>query len=400
VIHPEGSPVSNNDDGALVSSVYGAAHEVDGWSNALDGLSEAFGLDAHVLMRFSRRHAMPSAPELICVGGSHVSAQADQKYKSYYQAIDPRARYVRERGVDAVFSCDQHFDGAYVSRSEFYQDFLIPEGLRFCIGTCLRMPDGTDYVLGLQRSADRGPLGAQTRQRFERLLRHLGHSLQIYEQVGRERAFSVAAQAALETLPWAVLCLGDDGLYLGGNSLADSLLSEGSFVKAGRRGLCFTHARTQSDFERALRGCLRQRQPGAVLVQSTRSGAGRFTATILPAGHQSRHSSRLPESILEVAGIRAACILAAMDNGVGPSIFQLISLFELTPAEARLARAIAAGVSLESYASDNHLATSTLRSQLHAIFRKTGCNRQAELVRILGNIPALPETLLPNLSIA
>ena len=381
--------MSHYDHDALVSSVYAAAHEVDGWLDALDGLSEALGLDAYVLMRYAGGPA-----ELICVGGSHVSERADQRYGDYYQAIDPRLRHVREARAESVFSCSQHFDDACVSRSEFYQDFLIPEGLRFCMATAVRMPDGTDYALGLQRSAERGPYGAEVLQRFQRLIPHLSRSLRIYDRLGRQQGLHGASEAALRTFSSAILYLGDDGVHLGGNDLAQSYLADASFMKLERRAVGFTDPRSQEDFSRALRRCLGRKQSGSVLVNATRAGAGRFTATLLPASHESPPTSLLPPAILQVAGIRAACILAPLGQRSPVSIAQLIHLFDLTPAEAGLARAVAAGVSLASYSSDHDVATSTLRSQLHVVFRKVGCDRQAELVRLLGSIPALPETHL------
>jgi DNA-binding CsgD family transcriptional regulator len=58
-------------------------------------------------------------------------------------------------------------------------------------------------------------------------------------------------------------------------------------------------------------------------------------------------------------------------------------LFDLTPAEARIARGIAAGKTVEELASDGGLAAGTVRQQLKSVFSKTGVSRQADLVGIL-----------------
>jgi DNA-binding CsgD family transcriptional regulator len=58
-------------------------------------------------------------------------------------------------------------------------------------------------------------------------------------------------------------------------------------------------------------------------------------------------------------------------------------LFDLSPAEARVARGIAAGKTVDDLANEVGLAVATVRSQLKSVFNKTGVSRQAELVGIL-----------------
>jgi DNA-binding CsgD family transcriptional regulator len=55
----------------------------------------------------------------------------------------------------------------------------------------------------------------------------------------------------------------------------------------------------------------------------------------------------------------------------------------LTPAEGRLAAALAKGDSLTTYALTAGIARNTARAQLASIFDKTGTSRQAELVALI-----------------
>jgi DNA-binding CsgD family transcriptional regulator len=72
-----------------------------------------------------------------------------------------------------------------------------------------------------------------------------------------------------------------------------------------------------------------------------------------------------------------------------PSEAQLRGLLDLTIAEARLARLLASGDSLEDVAEKLSIKLTTARSQLAAIFAKTGIRRQAKLVAILSRIAHL-----------
>jgi DNA-binding CsgD family transcriptional regulator len=67
----------------------------------------------------------------------------------------------------------------------------------------------------------------------------------------------------------------------------------------------------------------------------------------------------------------------------------LAALFGLSPAEARLARAVLTGCTASEYARRAGVRVATIRSQLHSIFVKTGVHRQAQLVALLSKVPAL-----------
>ena len=59
----------------------------------------------------------------------------------------------------------------------------------------------------------------------------------------------------------------------------------------------------------------------------------------------------------------------------------------LTVAEARLAAALAQGMSLKDYAAAAGIAEGTARVQLKSVFARTGTHRQAELVALIWRRP-------------
>lgn len=59
------------------------------------------------------------------------------------------------------------------------------------------------------------------------------------------------------------------------------------------------------------------------------------------------------------------------------------SMFDLTPAEARVASALMTGAALESIATQHRVSLGTVRTQLRAIYEKTCTHRQAQLVALL-----------------
>lgn len=62
----------------------------------------------------------------------------------------------------------------------------------------------------------------------------------------------------------------------------------------------------------------------------------------------------------------------------------LIRTFRLTPAEADIAIRLAAGQSRQEIAAARTVSLETLKVQLRSIYDKTGCNRESQLVRLVG----------------
>ncbi len=76
-------------------------------------------------------------------------------------------------------------------------------------------------------------------------------------------------------------------------------------------------------------------------------------------------------------------IATPVDRSVVPTAEVLQALFDLTPAESKVARAIAEGKTIEAIALSSGLSRETIRTQVAAVLSKTGLKRQAELVALL-----------------
>ncbi len=79
----------------------------------------------------------------------------------------------------------------------------------------------------------------------------------------------------------------------------------------------------------------------------------------------------------------ALLVVTPVDRNVVPSAEVLEGLFDLTPAEARVARAIAEAQSIDTIALANSVSRETIRTQLSAVLSKTGLRRQPDLVALL-----------------
>ena len=64
-------------------------------------------------------------------------------------------------------------------------------------------------------------------------------------------------------------------------------------------------------------------------------------------------------------------------------------LYNLTPAEARTARALAGGAKLAAAAEDLGLSVNTLRTQLQQIYAKSACANRAQFARLMLSVATL-----------
>ena len=73
-------------------------------------------------------------------------------------------------------------------------------------------------------------------------------------------------------------------------------------------------------------------------------------------------------------------LLALLENRLPSPL--LSELFQLSPAEHRLAELLTQGLTLEGCAARLNVSINTVRTQLRALFRKTGTTRQAQLIKL------------------
>lgn len=87
---------------------------------------------------------------------------------------------------------------------------------------------------------------------------------------------------------------------------------------------------------------------------------------------------------------RGVAILVFTEVGtVGPPDMRILAgLFDMTPAEVRIARGITSGKSVEQLAELNKCTVETVRSHLKRVMFKTGTRRQGELIALLLGLSA------------
>ena len=186
------------------------------------------------------------------------------------------------------------------------------------------------------------------------------------------------AGLGLEMAAEALAQLGSPALIVdaGGKALAANALVErlGSCVKVRGRTVAFVDRADDAWFRRAVSELSAARGPSqSVHAVGRASDGAKIIARILAVGG----------GAIEGGPRTAMVVFSTLDSPQPPSAELLQSLFDLTPAEARVAQALAGGATVGQMASRAKVSRNTVRSQLRAILGKTGCHRQADAVSLL-----------------
>jgi DNA-binding NarL/FixJ family response regulator len=82
----------------------------------------------------------------------------------------------------------------------------------------------------------------------------------------------------------------------------------------------------------------------------------------------------------------AMLMLTPVTRPEAPPAELIRSLFDLTPAETRVARGLAAGQTVKGIAEESGTSANTVRSHVKVVLTKTGYSRQSDVVALLNGL--------------
>lgn len=259
-----------------------------------------------------------------------------------------------------------------------YNAFIYPRGLKWTAGCAIQEPSGHSIVFDLMRKVETGPFSDEEIARLNELKPDLARAAFMTSRLAFREAASVTAALSMVGLPAVVI--GDTGMAIAMNAEMEALAP---LVTTGAgNSLNINRPAAKLMLDDAL---MRLRAGAMPQVQSipipASEGAPATILHVLPVRRMAR----------DVFGLSIALMIATPVGEVGPPDMRVLcGLFDLTPAEARLAREVATGASMEAAAVNLGLSIETVRTYLKRVMAKTGTRRQAELAVLLSGLTRLP----------
>jgi DNA-binding CsgD family transcriptional regulator len=360
----------------LVQLIYDAASDPAAWPTFLAALSKSFESATGLLHHYDA--TLGIAPTFNDFGHD---APFIKTYAEHYAGINPYPAESFARLLPGeVKHAGMLVAPQAVTTTEFFNDWMKPQGIS---------PDHLGVVL--TRSAEAMALlcvAPQARvfdenpqlfaDRLQLLVPHLQKALEVNRALRTAQLALASSHAMLDNIPAAVFLLYDTGKLLFANRAGEALLQSGTVVAVDSvtRAFRMCWQKERARLERAINDAKSGNQPQILRVVAPRTGSA-YVMTVFPL------SSRRPRGLESLGDAGLAVLVTSSSSHVELQVDAIRAATGLTPAEARLAKALVSGASLAEYAESAGISINTVRRQLASAFFKTETQKQSELIALL-----------------
>lgn len=369
--------MSNSEETALrlAGMAYEAALDESKWTSFLEAFASTVGGSSAIL----RSHEIlnESASFNASVGYDPAWQAA---YCQHFVKVDYFNHVMSQYLPGKIFLSAHHMDQTELSKSEYYNDYLRPQDKVHAFGTFLLKDDSHSLVLGIQRGKRGGAFGEEESRLMSNLAPHVIRAIQVHRKIHTVTAKKKHVQGALDQMRMGVILTNRFGTPFYLNRAAELMMSQ----EAGM-GVFHNKLAVHSASETAL--LLKMISDAAPRAKG--SAIGGDLRVTLPNKVDFLHCVVTPISpefsfmTNTTIGTDCVAVFISRPGGLQLSPKRLVTLYKITPAEARLAARLAALRTVEEAADDLGIVVSTARTQLKSVFAKTGMRSQSELLMLL-----------------
>ncbi|MBW8909952.1 MAG: helix-turn-helix transcriptional regulator [Mesorhizobium sp.] len=248
-------------------------------------------------------------------------------------------------------------------------------GAHLC--TAIPMPTGELATFVFQKWIKDGGYDDAEVGRLDALRPHLARASLVAGRLRMERA--EATTSALDRLGLPAAVLSANGRIMATNLHLDRL--DTAFLPVAYGGLAIADRDANRLFQRAVTGMNRADDAiGSIPVPGI-GGEAPLVVHLLPLRRTAHDLFGNADILMMATPVKPSALV--------PSASLLNALFDLTPAEARLAADLAAGLTLAQSAGRYGITVKSARTYLERVFQKTGTHQQSQLVAMLKTMQPL-----------
>lgn len=359
------SAIRERDD-LLIDLIYSSMLGETSWKDFLDEVSASSPGSWSVLFSHdgARRNGFIGL-HAGCEDDSVISA-----YESHYSLVNPWAPYCMTKQPGQGIIAHDAYPHEELVRSEYYNDFLLPIGVRSSAG-CTIDKDKDRILLVSTMTVDDDPDTIRpVADQFTRIAPHLKRAADFYRNGPKLRAVTELGGSLFEALHVGMAMIGEGGQLKVISETGQKMLAETSALRISPVG----------------RVTLRDEVAQSVLSDMLdRDYAGPKSVSFTIAGR------RL--TLVQIGKDRLSyyfegpTVMLLLD-GRGPvgeafDMETFSAAFRLTKAETRALAGMIAGMSTDDMAEAASLSRETIRSQVKSLYAKVGVSNQAQLLRLV-----------------
>ncbi|MBP1628655.1 MAG: hypothetical protein H6Q00_3130 [Holophagaceae bacterium] len=397
-----------NLDHDLVMKIYDSAREPHQWQNALDHVCANLKVRSAVLQRCQ---GVGSGFRTTWVArDSYSEDQTPVHLQVLDDDVNPRMAGTFPpdlRPGNVQVGGDEDIPMPTQVRKRFQENLRqVGLGRYLCADVALAHNDFSCLVLH-RHPDDRKVYPRDERILISGLARHMAKALEISDELRKAGRVSSDLTHLLDKIRPGLLICDPGARLIWANSSGRHLLERRKpLLTDGEKLGCVLHDETMALHELVFRCSLSDKAPGLPgnthglpglesthpcretrLAGDSKLSGKEFCLSLRGTDGDQRPihvvALPMPQGGMNRCESRIALVILQPGSPFEISSRLLEKMFLLSPAEARLAKSIAEGGSVITYASEHRLAEGTVRFQLKQVLAKTDCVRQADLVRLI-----------------
>lgn len=301
-----------------------------------------------------------------------------QRYRDYYHKIDPfYSRLNINHSTDIMLGSDLIPQQEFI-KTEFYNDYYSPQDKYYALGGVLWRENLKVAYLGIQRPKHRVNFSKQELQTIKMFIPHLQRASKLRNHIADDNWQHHQTEDVLNKLSNAVLLLDTKGMPYFLNRAAERLLDCGGLVIRNNQ-LHTAHKDETLILSQIIRQVTQQTKDSQQAESMMLQLPGQLQpCSVIVMPTQDHHFN------IGQAHLSGATLFINIPQEMGDAQRELlVKLFGFSPAEAQLATELVNGYTLNEIVDTRHVSLHTLRTQLKGLFRKSGCKRQMELVKLI-----------------
>jgi len=298
-----------------------------------------------------------------------------------YHRINPTLPLASRTKTGDVLSIGEFMPYEEFLQSTMYREWAKPQGFIDGLQATLDKTAIAIAFFTAARHERQGRVDEEMRLRMKLLYPHFRRAILIGKVIDLHRIEAAALADALDRFDVAVILVDADAAIMQANARANALLDEGTLLRrvAGRLEAPdpVRERALRSVFAAASRGDLEVGDGGIAIPLNAENA--RYVAHVLP----------LTAGARRIAGVNYAAVAALFVRKAdleGPFPLDAIAdTYQLSPAELRVMMMAVELGGVPEIAPALGVSESTVRTHLQRIFDKTGCRRQADLVKLVAS---------------
>lgn len=365
----------------LLHLAYETTEHAEGWPVFLQQLAATLQAHGASIVRSSLTDGGASA---VWHGWDPVEISA---FEQYYASINPWLPKTPVASQDpeenGAIASDSVLPLSQLKRTEFYADWGRRNDVVFSYAANLRLDDTTFLYLSASRGERSGPFPAEVGRILELVTPHVRRALSLHNRISQISAL----QRALDVVSLAVFSLDLEGRVVDMSGRARALVDRRDGLMMDSRGHLLGQGASGSRAIRHAIGSLQAHPTPRVRLIRLYRGDRREHVAVL-----TKVATAVP---LSHVGPTRRFTLTVIEPELTnqQALAEVGKLFGLTVAEQALLTHLVGGGSLETARVRFGTTKNTVKTQLAAIFDKTGTRRQADLVRIFSHYARISDLL-------